>query len=421
MSGPVIFLVRSWPRLSQTFVVNEVLALERRGVGLEIFSMVRSGEVVVQPQVAEVRAPVHYLDAPASLRRRLHNHLALLRSAPLRYLRTWAFALRNPELSKGYTTTTTLGCLHAAVQVAAAAARLRRRGVAPRHVHAHFAHDPTLVALLVKMLTGLPYSFTAHARDLVQIPSASLRTRTAAATALVTCCAANVRYVAETLPQDIPTPVHLIHHGVELDRFRPRPERQAVRVPRLLSIGRLIEKKGFADLLYALHGVKRQGRQFVCHLYGDGPLRAPLLQLRDSLGLTEELQFLGEHGRDVIVAALEESDVFVLTPIHPEDGDRDGIPNVLVEAMACGVPVVTTSAGGISELVQHRVNGLVVEPGDVLGIQEQIGELLGDRRLGEKLGRAGRATVEADYDVNRAAERLEQIFQRRRQFPGEVA
>ena len=410
MAGPVIYLVRSWPRLSQTFVVNEVLALERRGIQLEIFSMVRSGEDVIQPQVADVRARVRYLEDRRPWLRRLGGHLVVLRSAPLRYLRTWLFALRHPELSAGYFTDSTLGCLRSAVQVATAVVELRRQGSAPEHLHAHFAHDPTLVALLVQRLTGLPYSFTAHARDLVQIPPDSLRVRAAEATALVTCCAANADYVGSTLDGDLGAAVHVIHHGVELDRFHPRAPGSPGAVTNLVTIGRLVEKKGFGDLLGALHMLKADGHRFLCRLYGDGPLRPLLTELRDSLGLTDEVQFLGEQDRDHIVAALEEADLFVLTPVVTEDGDRDGIPNVLVEAMACGLPVVTTSAGGITELVEHGVNGLVAPPGDVTGIANLVAQLLDDRQRGEKLGRAARASVEADYDVNGAARQLERIL-----------
>ena len=204
MPGPVIYLVRSWPRLSQTFIVNEVLALERRGVDLVVFSLVRSGELVIQPQVSEVRTAVRYLEDRKSLRQRVGDHVAVFSAGPARYARTALFAWRRRDLAKGYATATTLGCFQYAVRVAAAIVRLRREGTAPSHLHAHFAHDPALVALLVRRLTGLPYSFTAHARDLVQIPPSSLAARAAEATALVTCCQVNADYIAATLPARLP-------------------------------------------------------------------------------------------------------------------------------------------------------------------------------------------------------------------------
>ena len=163
----VVYIVRSWPRLSQTFIVNEVLALERRGVQLDIVSLVRSGETVVQPQVADVRAPITYLDEPV---RRVRAHLSAFAAAPGRYLSALLLCLRRPGLAAGYGDCSALECLTHAVRVAAGINALRGAD-RPTHVHAHFAHDPALVGMLVAMLTGLPFSFTGHARDLYQIPA----------------------------------------------------------------------------------------------------------------------------------------------------------------------------------------------------------------------------------------------------------
>ena len=265
MPGPVIYLVRSWPRLSQTFIVNEVLALERRGVDLVLFSLVRSGELVVQPQVSQVRTAVRYLDERLSLRQRIGEHIAVLSADPVRYARAALFAWRRRDLAEGYATTTTLGCFQYAVRVAAAILRLRRDGTPPSHLHAHFAHDPALVALLVRRLTQLPYSFTAHARDLVQIPPSSLAARAAETTALITCCQANADYIADTVPASLPA-VRVIHHGVELDLFKPRPRPTATAEARIMTVGRLIEKKGFPDLFRAL--APAQGIRTPRHLSG---------------------------------------------------------------------------------------------------------------------------------------------------------
>ena len=409
MPGPVIYLVRSWPRLSQTFIVNEVLALERRAVDLVIFSLVRSGELVIQPQVSEVRTAVRYLEDRKPLRQQVGEHIAVFSAGPVRYARTALFAWRRRDLAKGYATATTLGCFQYAVRVAAAIVRLRREGTAPAHLHAHFAHDPALVALLVRRLTGLPYSFTAHARDLVQIPPSSLAARAAEATALVTCCQVNADYIAATLPARLPS-VRVIHHGVELDLFKPRPRPTVVADVQIVTVGRLVEKKGFPDLLRALGRLKASGRRITCRVYGAGPLLRPLAELRDSLGLADAVHFLGERSRETIIQALHSSDVFVLTPTVTEDGDRDGIPNVLVEAMACGLPVVSTSAGGIPELVTHSENGFLTAPGDVASIENHIATLLDSPELRQQLGVAARRTVESGYDVNMAAERLQRIF-----------
>lgn len=414
MPGPVIYLVRSWPRLSQTFIVNEVLALERRGVDLVLFSMVRSGESVIQPQVSEVRTTVRYLEDRGPVRQRVGEHLAVFLANPRRYARTTLFAWRRGDLAKGYATTTTWGCFQHAVHVAATIIRLRKAGNAPAHLHAHFAHDPALVALLVRRLTRLPYSFTAHARDLVQIPPSSLAARAEEATALITCCEANNEYIASTVPASLPA-VRVIRHGVELDRFKPRPRPTAevdarVADVQIVTVGRLVAKKGFPDLLQALSRLRASGRHLKCQVYGDGPLLGALTELRDSLGLTDAVHFAGERSREAIISALHGADVFVLTPTVGDDGDRDGIPNVLVEAMACGLPVVSTSAGGIPELVTHGENGFLTAPGDVTGIEHHLATLLDDPELRQQMGEAARRTVESGYDVNSAAEQLHEIF-----------
>lgn len=179
MSERVIYVVRSWPRLSQTFIVNEVLALERLGVDLAIFSLVRSGETLVQPQVAGVRAGVTYLQdlAGEPLSARARAAMGVFALSPRRFLGTLLLSLARPGLAAGYGEKSTMGCFADAVAVAAAATRMTRGGEPASHVHAHFAHDPALVGLLAGRLLGLPFSFTAHARDLLQIPASSLAAR----------------------------------------------------------------------------------------------------------------------------------------------------------------------------------------------------------------------------------------------------
>jgi glycosyltransferase involved in cell wall biosynthesis len=171
-----------------------------------------------------------------------------------------------------------------------------------------------------------------------------------------------------------------------------------------------VEKKGFVHLLHALAMVRDAGMAFSLDIYGDGPLEERLLALRDELNLAEQVGFLGARGNERIRQALGDADAFVLTPQVAADGDRDGIPNALVEAMACGLPVVTTSAGGITELVRHERNGLVCEPGDVPAMAASVTRLLTDVVLRATLGAAARATVEADYDVDAAAREMQRIL-----------
>lgn len=279
---------------------------------------------------------------------------------------------------------------------------------------AHFAHDPTLVALLTHQLTGISFSFTAHARDLYQIPRRALVDRVAAGTAVITWWPANLRYLDQLLPPDQRGKAHLIHHGVDLDRFRPSTNPLPVGQgrPLILSVGRLVEKKGFPDLLHACALLMHEGRRFRCAIYGDSPLRPQLTTLMSALQLSDTVTLAGERPQRELVAIFQSAAVFALAPFVTTDGDRDGVPNVLVEAMACGLPVVSTRAAGVPDLVQHEHNGLLAEPRDASDLARQVGRLLDDEALRARLGRAARATVTAWFDQRAAADQIAKLFDR---------
>lgn len=404
MAARVMYLTRSWPRLSQTFIVNEVLALERIGVGLDVWAMAPSGEQVLQPQVGRVRASVT-VAAPAAAP---EDHALVADREGQRYADTACFASSHPELSTGYANASTAECFEVAVQLAARRARLESEGASVTHLHAHFAHDPALVALLAHLLTGIAYSVTAHARDLYQIPRTSLRARADAATSVLTCCRANVDYLAAQLGPEVMTKVRVIHHGIDLRQFTPGPRRDDGTV-RIVSVGRLVEKKGFPDLLRAcarLVGVE----PFTLTVFGDGPMRGELEADRHALGLDGVVCFAGEQDSTVIVEAMRDADVFAMTPFVTTDGDRDGVPNAIVEALASGLPVVSTDVGGVAEAVQHGRNGLLAPARDVATVSSHLESLLRDPARRRMMGTRGRHTVERAFDVDRAAEQLAHVF-----------
>jgi glycosyltransferase involved in cell wall biosynthesis len=274
-------------------------------------------------------------------------------------------------------------------------------------VHAHFAHDPSLVGLLVHRLTGLPFSLTAHARDLYGIPRAALAERVHAATAVVTCCRANADYLGRTMQAER---LHLVHHGVDLVRFRPRPRAVESSTLTILSIGRLVEKKGFLDLLDACARLMEKGNRFTCVICGDGPMRGALLARRDELGLTSTVSLIDARPQRELLPLFERADVFALVPYVTADGDRDGVPNVLVEAMACGLPVVSTAIGGVPDLVRHGENGLLAAPRDTETVARYLAELLDHTGQRHALGQRARATVEARFDARVAARQLAELF-----------
>jgi glycosyltransferase involved in cell wall biosynthesis len=330
------------------------------------------------------------------------------RTRPGRYLRTLAAAVRWRDEETGYRTQSRLASFDQAVRLTA----LLDDAPVSR-LHAAFAHDPALVALLASRLTDVPFSFTAHARDLYELPTTRLARRVEAAEAVVTCCDANRHHLAEVLTPERFEKVHLVVHGVDVDRFRPDEDPVANDPPVILSVGRMVEKKGFPDLLCAAAALRRRGCRFRLELHGEGPERPALVAAVAELGLEDDVHLLPAIPRDALAAAYRRADVFALTPFVTESGDRDGIPNVLVEAMASGLPAVTTTVGGIPELVAHGRNGLLAPPRDVDAVTGHLAHLLGDPVARARLGAGARATVLERFDDRQAAASLAALLDAR--------
>jgi glycosyltransferase involved in cell wall biosynthesis len=412
--GAIAYVVRSYPRLSQTFVLNEILALERLGSRIQIYAMTRAAEAVVQDQVAGIRAPVTYLDEGGVAGRRgaPSAHLRVAAAHPRAYLRSLLYVLQHPELDTGYRTRSRFGCFDLAVRMAAEVGR-RSTGEEVGHIHSHFAHDPTLVAQLAGRLTGTPFSFTAHARDLVQIPRSALAARIEEAQAVVTCCRANVDYIHRSVHALSAGKLALVYHGVDTRRFSPSGVPSGVDPPLVISVGRLVEKKGFALLVRALREVRDRERRFRCEIYGEGPLGAELAALIRSFDLEGIVKVAGARPQTGVAEALRRADLFALTPVVTPGGDRDGLPNAVLEAMACGLPVVATAVGGIPEAVAHGRTGLLCPPGDLLSIAGHIAGLLDDASLRARMGAEGRRTVVERFDARASTRRLAALFGRR--------
>jgi glycosyltransferase involved in cell wall biosynthesis len=406
------YILRSYPRLSQTFVVNEIRALEQLGVRVHIFAVTHPHEPLVQPQVAEVAAPVAYLDGAPARRRWivLWEHLLLALLAPHRYWRTLYYLARHPEFDEGYTASSRYACFAQAVLLAHLLRRERRQGRGIDHLHAHFAHDPALIAQLAHLLTGIPYTFTAHARDIYQIPRQALAERIKRAGAVITCCATNVDYLKTATAAAQHAKLRVIHNGINLSEFHPAPGESDAAAPLILSASRLAEKKGYPDLLHACQVLVQMGYAFRCVIYGSGPLQAELAGLVTQLGLAEHVTLAGACTQQELRAVMPQAAIFALTPFVTEDGDRDGVPTVLAEAMACGVPVVSTTVAGIPELVTHQHNGLLAEPHDVKSMAGALAALLGDAALRKSLGAAARHTVAEQFDLRAGAHQLANLF-----------
>lgn len=385
----VAYLVKTFPRLSETFILNEILGVEDLGLELEIFSLRKLPPTSepVHPDVARIKAPIRYIPSlvrplwPPGLALLLFSHLTLLFAAPQRYFAALRFHFGsggNPRLKDflqaGYL------------------ARALRKGRFT-HLHAHFANVPTTVAEIVKRLTGIRYSFTAHAKDVYLTPRSELARKIRGAECVLTCTAANQRYLAGLADEG--TPVRLAYHGVDVSRFRAISPGNSSRkqVPLILTVARLCEKKGLEFLIEACRILADRGVAFQCRIVGYGPLEERLREMIAGLGLQDRVFLLGKMTQDQLAELYPQADLFVLPCMVLENGDQDGIPNVLFEAMVCGVPIVSTEIPGVRELIEHQKNGYLVEQRNAPALAAAMELLIGSPSLRNDLARKGRQTV----------------------------
>lgn len=410
MSGavrPVLGMVlKGYPRISETFISNEILLLEKLGFTIHIFSMRRGRENFTHHSVGRIRARIDYL--PETFLRHLpplmfHNLCLAIRSprryaAGLRTVRRRFMRTRNPASLRHF--------LQAGYLVSKC---LPGRGVG--HLHAHFAHSPTSVALYASELSGLPFSFTGHAKDIYTSDPEQLREKIARARFVVTCTEFNRRHLL-ALGDGTETPVHRIYHGIDTGLFASGGEIRAapVRTKRLLTVCRLTEKKGVPTVLRALKHLHARGVALDYTLIGDGAEREKILGMIRELGLEPVCRWLGSQPHHVVLEHYRRADLFVLGCEVASDGDRDGIPNVLFESMAMGVPVVTTAVSAIPELVESGMTGLLVPPKQPQALADAMLAMLTDEALRRRVIPAARERVLRDFDNRLLVDELAKIY-----------
>jgi glycosyltransferase involved in cell wall biosynthesis len=391
------YLLDRFPSLSETFILHEILELERQGLDLRLFALAESRDAIAHAAAAEVRSPVTYLGnqrrgalIAATLRR--------LRKSPWRFVRTsallaWRFRRRA----------TVRWMLYGAFL----AEQCERAGIG--HLHAHYAHDPTSVALTVNLLTDIPYSFTAHAFDIYLTPAPELASKIRGASFVITCTAANQQLLLGVAGEGAAGKIHCIYHGVNVRRFPSG--RSEPRAPLLiLAVGRIVEKKGLTYLVRACRSLADRGYDFACRVVGDGPLRPALAREIADLELEDRITLWGPETQERVLEMYREAAVAVLPCVVAESGDRDGIPNVLVEAMAMGVPVVSTPVSSIPELIAPEVNGLLVPPQDAGALAGALERLFEDEDLRRRLACAGQSTIAERFDLTVNAARLRELL-----------
>ena len=405
VSGPVLgMILKGYPRISETFISNEIALLEEQGFSVHILSMRHPRESFSHDSISRIKARVDYLPETISgnVLTFAKANLACFVKSPRRYCKGLGEMLRRLASTRKAATVKHL------FQAGYLAARVLP-GSGISHLHAHFAHSPTSVAVFLSILTGLPYSFTAHAKDIYTQDPKRLAEKIASARFVATCTGYNRDYLGKLNASG--TPIHKVYHGIDLALFDPGPLRVKAGAPyEILTVARLTPKKGLPTVLRALARLAGQGIDFRHVLIGSGEERENLERLARELGLTDRIQWLGTKPHDVVVDHLRRADLFLLGCEVSANGDRDGIPNVLVEAMAMGVPVAATAVSAIPELVACEEHGLLAEPGDHDGLAEAARRLLQDHDLRARVVPGARRRVLEHFDNRRLVGELAAIF-----------
>ena len=403
-AGRVAIVVKGYPRLSETFIAQEILGLQDAGQRQLIVSLRHPTDKVVHDLNRRITAPVLYLPE-------------YLHQEPRRVWRGWRAAQRLPGYRRAR------AAFAVDLRRDRTRNRVRRFGQAcvlatelpgdVGWVHAHYLHTPSSVVRYAALMTGSGWSFSAHAKDIWTTPAWDLRQKLADAAWGATCTGVNHAYLTSLAPD--PGRIDLIYHGLDFSRFpappaRPHRDGSDPAAPaRLVTVGRTVPKKGFDVLLAALARLPADRHWRLTHI-GGGPQTAQLKQRAAELGLADRIDWRGAQAHDAVIAAMADGDVFLLTSRIAPDGDRDGLPNVLMEAQALGMTCLATSVSAIPELIVDGETGILIPPEDPAATATALDELICDPERRQRLGAAASAHVRKAFAFSRGLEQLLERF-----------
>jgi len=423
MQEPEIgYILKGYGRTSETFITNEIFLLESEGLNLSIFSMLKLQDQQQHGVIKRIKAPVAYLPETTpseenslpvwlwlNASKFAASHTRLLRLRPAAYLLTlfealamslkyWRRSFVKEFLQAGFI-----------AQQVVESGRIR-------HLHAHFCHTATTVAMLASRLCGVSFSFTAHAKDIYREdmnPGDLLSVKLRRARFAVTCTKANRIYLDRFRSTE--SPLYTIYHGLDLSLFVPAAanagEKDSQAGPLILAVGRMVEKKGFTYLVEACRLLKDKGCRFTCRIVGGQDQYAETIKNRiEQLNLADTVTLHRAVTQEELRQSYRQATVFALPCQVVQSGDRDGIPNVLVEAMAMELPVVSTEISGIPELIENGVNGLLVPEKNAEALAAAIEEMLNGPEMRRQFGKSGREKVSRDFDSRQNVKALRALF-----------
>lgn len=396
------YIMSRFPKLTETFVLYEMLELERLGVDVEIYPLHREKCTLMHPQAQALVDRAHFTTLLSWAV--VCANLYWMTRKPLAYLGVWMHCLWATLGSARYF----FGILAVVPLASSIARRMQRDGV--EHVHAHFASHPAAAGLVIGRLTGLPYSFTAHGSDLHR-ERRMLRDKIEACKFAVAISSYNRDWILRECGSQFAEKTHIVHCGVDSEQFGPSELRgQSEEGLQIVCVGTLHEVKGQAHLLRACGILRRDGVAIQLHLIGDGPDRNALEQLAVSEQIADCTIFHGPLSRPQVLEQLSTADVAVAPSVISSDGRREGIPVVLMEAMASALPVVASRLSGIPELVDDQVTGCLTTPGDTKALASAIRSLADDSDWRRELGRAGLEKVQREFHLQLETRRLAELF-----------
>ncbi|MBN2412349.1 glycosyltransferase family 4 protein [candidate division KSB1 bacterium] len=422
----IAFILNFFPMVSETFIISEIQNLLKRHIQLDLFSLFKSDKYDKRYDLGELEERVCFLQPLLKCGILAKSHISFFCRHPLRYGKTLIFALKNRN--ERFVLKTILKILINTGKNREIFSKKERQNIfvhfmlvmpfaglinsgGYNHVHAHYADTSTSFALLISKLCMIPYSFTTHATDLFVEPY-SMDIKMAEAKFVITCTEYNKKYIVDKFKDVKKEKIIVNYHGVDTDNFQPEKteKRESNKIPVILSVGRLVPKKGFDVLLRACGILKNEKIRFKCKIIGHGPEKDNLLKLVKDFNLSDEVEFLGTVPPAEMKKYYALSDVFALPCRITETGDRDGIPNVLAEAMAMGKAVVSTKISGIPEIVLHGKTGMLIEPENPEQLAKGINDLLANPEKRKQIGRNARSHLINIFDKQVKCDELVDIF-----------
>lgn len=402
------YVLKRYPRYSETFVVNEILAHEAAGLEIEIFALRPPSDTHFQNSISQVRARVNYIRKPSEGRK--SESLNTLSPTAASFF--WAELQEASKVIPNFWAK--LGVAQgerasSVYQAAWLAREVRLKGIS--HLHAHFGTVATSVARLASHFAEIPYTFTAHAKDIFHesVEPDDMRRKLQNATSVITVSDYNLDYLRQTYGEAA-SGVQRIYNGLDVGQLSYKSPWQ--RPPQIISVGRLVEKKGIPLLIEACAILANRGCPFNCQIIGTGPLEMALRKQIQQLGLQSIVEIIGPRPQNEVFEYIQNAAVFAAPYVIGTDGNRDGLPTVLLEAMALGTPCVATDVTGVPEVVRDEETGLMVPQHDPNALAIALERLLTNPTLRVQLATQARQLIESEFDIHRNTASMRTTFHR---------